>query len=970
MPRRFGSLSLGFRTIVTRLRSQPAVFMSIAVALLVASLLAGASPRLLEEVSKDDLLATVVEPPPSQRDIRVERQGRLGPGPRDDPMLAVRRVGDSFLESEIPPAVAAVVSDHFYLVDSPRFSVIPLPGEEPPHPFPMTIEYRYQEDIEDNMRLTSGSFPAPREPVTILMGDECPDDAAQLDRLRELLEAGGDETTEDLDCQLEDVPVYEIAVTAETADAMGLGVDRMMLLIPDGRDPLFFGISGESLRYRMAMVVSGIVELTDPSLEYWYGDVTLHRPAIQENADLRIIFATGVMSPEAYGDMLRTTGQAGRSYVWRYLIDPERVADSDVRALLSELIPFQVNNRAAITRPTDLSVVTQLPQLLNAHLDQRAQTVALLSIGLAGLAGVVLAVVTLLAVLMTDRQRRGLVLVRNRGASTGQLSMTRFYEALMIAAPAAALGYYAAAVATPGTGYLTPYRFVVGLCAAAVAMMVAAALPLLTRRLGLLQREPATRPRASARRTVAEVLVVVVALGSIVLLRRRGESDAPVDLGQIDFLLAFTPLMIGVASGLMALRVYPHFISLASWIAAKTRGPVGFVGFRRLLGSSAASRLPLAIILICVAASSFSATVSSTLATGQVASSWQVVGSDYAVKGFGPNVSLPNSIDFAEIAGGTTPVFATTFGGARAEGDVMSAVVDVMAVEADLYHDHVLGSPGYVAMPEELTSQPAGAGIGTDPSPLPVLVSEVWPSEFKPSVGDVFTLDLGRLQPRVRVVGTRGRYPDMPTDRPFVVMDLGSLRAFSEFPLSPTVAYLRGSESSETAMSEILSEQAPSARLVSRYEYLREVRGDPFVRWAGAGLRVLFLFAAVFAVVSAVAAVALGSARRMRDFGYLKTLGLETRQAAQMTVIENLPPVVLGSVFGVLVGVGTALILDPSIELDAFTGGVVPTAIEASPADLVLTGGSLLVALTVAVATFVLVSRRQDLGHTLRVGDE
>jgi hypothetical protein len=89
-----------------------------------------------------------------------------------------------------------------------------------------------------------------------------------------------------------------------------------------------------------------------------------------------------------------------------------------------------------------------------------------------------------------------------------------------------------------------------------------------------------------------------------------------------------------------------------------------------------------------------------------------------------------------------------------------------------------------------------------------------------------------------------------------------------------------------------------------------------------------------------------------------------------MTVIENVPPVVLGTLLGVLVGVGTALILDPSIELDAFTGGVVPTAIAANPADLVVIAGSLLVALMVSMASFVLVSRRQDLGRTLRVGDE
>ena len=37
--------------------------------------------------------------------------------------------------------------------------------------------------------------------------------------------------------------------------------------------------------------------------------------------------------------------------------------------------------------------------------------------------------------------------------------------------------------------------------------------------------------------------------------------------------------------------------------------------------------------------------------------------------------------------------------------------------------------------------------IGTAERPMPAIVSSIWPRDFKLSVGDTFTLDMGRLQP-------------------------------------------------------------------------------------------------------------------------------------------------------------------------------------------------------------------------------
>ncbi|MGD2042544.1 MAG: hypothetical protein PVJ28_02775, partial [Acidimicrobiia bacterium] len=439
MAGRPGALSTGWRSIRRQLASEPAVVASIAIAVLITALLLAAGPRLLEQVSNEDLNATVSEPPPAQRNIRVEREVRIGPGPSDNPLGPIRGSGDGFAESAIPPAVSAVISDHYFVVDSPEFAVSPMPGESPPHPFDTFIRFRYQEHIEERLTLVEGTMPAPQDPVEMLVGAECPHDAADRDRLAELLaDSGPDEA---VDCTLEEVPHFQVVVSEQTSIDMGYGVGDMVVLRPDPSDRLFFGLSLQDLEYQLVLSISGIAEFSDPGEEYWYGDTSLHRPAIQENADLRIVFATGLTSPDDYRALLTATGMADRLYTWRHFVDPDLVQESDVHVLLSELIPFQLRYTGVVALPTEPRVITQLPELLDGHIEQREETVSVLSLSAAGLLSVAVSLIVLLGVLMTERQRGSVVLTRNRGASARQLTMSRVYEALLLTTPAAILGY-------------------------------------------------------------------------------------------------------------------------------------------------------------------------------------------------------------------------------------------------------------------------------------------------------------------------------------------------------------------------------------------------------------------------------------------------------------------------------------------------------------------------------------------------
>lgn len=962
---RSGAMTVGWKALWRQLMATPAVVIGISLSTLLAVFLLAAAPRLLELVADDDLRATVSEPEPAQRNIRVERLGRIGAGPPGDPFRSVRDTGDAFASSEVPPALGGVISGHYYLVDTPRFEVAAVPGEDLSHPFPVYLRYRYQEGIEDRVDLVTGQLPQTQEPVAILVGEGCPEDPDAQTQLIDELSAGG---TVEIECVLTEVPHFQVAVSASTAEAMGLEVGRRVVLTPDPTDRLVFGLSGDELDYRFVMSISGIIELDDVADEYWYGDPSLHQPAIRENADLRVIYATGLMGPDDYGPMLGVTGEAGRSYVWRHFVDPDLVVTAGADTLQAELTNFQLQYSAVSREPTDYTVVTQLGRLLDTHEAQRAQTVSLLSLSVAGLFAVVVSVVAVLSVLMTRRQHAAIVLARGRGASSGQMALTRFYGSLLLVIPAASAGYAVAAAVFPDTGSLVPYRVTVIMATLILLCLVGAGLNVFIAPLGLLRPSSLVAlPRGSTRRVVVEVLVIVVAAGSVLLLRRRGQAE-PSEAG-FDLLLAVAPTMVVLAVALLLIRVYPHLISALALLAAQARGLVAFVGLRRIRRMDFGSHLPLLAIVVCVATAAFASTLSTSIVSGQIATSWNHVGADYAVKGFGPDVALPRSIDFDTLGPWEHLAMGQSFADAIAISVSARHSADALAIDAPAYAELTSGTPGDIALPSFMFETP-GADAGTDADPVPVIVSDIWPGGFDLAPGDVFTLNLGP-QPLTAVVGeVRDRYPDIPPDRPFVVLSLAAMETALDGPAAPTVGYLSATEGSGSELAANLAEQAPSARLISRYEELAAVAGDPFIRWGVLGSSVVFWSAALFAVVAAISAFSILSAPRRRDLAYLRTVGLDSGQGLAVTLFEQLPGVLAGTVVGVAAGLLAAVALGPALDLTAFTGGLAPTAGAFDWLQLAVLTAGLIGALGLAVVMFSVVSRRDEVTTILRVGDQ
>ncbi len=90
-------------------------------------------------------------------------------------------------------------------------------------------------------------------------------------------------------------------------------------------------------------------------------------------------------------------------------------------------------------------------------------------------------------------------------------------------------------------------------------------------------------------------------------------------------------MLIGLAVGLLTVRLYPLPLQAAGWFADGWRGMVPAFGLRRAARTGDVGSLPLIVLLVTVAIGAFSSTIFVTVERGQSAAAWQEVGADLAV---------------------------------------------------------------------------------------------------------------------------------------------------------------------------------------------------------------------------------------------------------------------------------------------------------------------------------------------------
>jgi len=185
-----------------------------------------------------------------------------------------------------------------------------------------------------------------------------------------------------------------------------------------------------------------------------------------------------------------------------------------------------------------------------------------------------------------------------------------------------------------------------------------------------------------------------------------------------------------------------------------------------------------------------------------------------------------------------------------------------------------------------------------------------------------------------------------------------------------TVVYLRGPEAETERLAASLDETAGLTRLSSRYEVLAGVADDPFATWVDRGLVIIFYLAMAFGIVASLSLLTVTASRRRRDLGYLRTLGLTSRQAMMITTLEQVPPLVVATLVGAATGGVVARLLAPALDIESFTGGLLAARIVVGPLAILGVSGVMVALLAVAVISFVAATRDEEYGRLLKVGDE
>jgi len=915
--------------VLRRLRVERGLAALVFVVVAMTSFGVAAGPRLFNRVVDDGLRYEATHATAVQRNLRFSTVDRL-PAGLNDPFERIVSRGDG-LRAGLPRSIQHIVDAPRYTVDMTRFDLADTLR------LPTIVTFRQQDGVESEVSLLAGRWPAPAAPQA--------------------------------DADPADPPTFEIVMSDVSAAAIGVAVGDTLEAKADSTDPLLRNVFPRpDAPIRIALV--GTFTVRDPGAPLWFDDRSLAEVAIGGTEEHPVAYATALFAPAAYADLLRL--QLPVRYSWTLFVDVETLDAADVAELSQDLRKLRSTFTASVFgRPGTTALQTGLLGVVERYLGQRATTEAALSVAALGPAAVAIAAVGLIGVLVVRRRRPALALARGRGASGGQLLTAQLLEGLFVTVPAALVGLLAALAVVNARASELSSIGVLLVAFVATALLLLATWPVARRARRELERDDPPVFRLSPRRLVFETLVIGLSLAAAWLLRERGllnESATGVVSG-FDPFLAASPVLIGLAVGLITIRLYPIPVRALGWWTARRRDLVPVLGLRALGRHPTAGYLPLLILMLTMAIGTLSSVLRVSVERSQDEVSWQEVGADFriesvAARSLGPEIA-PRPVGGVEaVAAGFTLAETPLTTGPGTFTTLFLEAVDPTAYDAVL-----AGTPAARPLSTWFSATPTGNTAGTLDDPIPAVVStKLALGSPTLGAGDLFELKVSGRPITFRVVERLDAFPGIKIGRPFVVAPLGSIVAASGGnPVLPTVYFVRGPAALDEGLREAV---AGAAVVVSRHDRYAAMHDAPLVAAVGGGFAVALVVAAAYAVLAVVAVSVLHAQRRSREAAFLRTLGLTDRQVGLLTVVEQGLPLVFALLTGVLLGLALAWLVAPGIDLAAFSSPGVPVIIQVDWTSVVAASALVVAVVAVAVAISSWFALRHDIGRALRIGEE
>lgn len=874
----------------TRLRTAPGAAAALAVLVLVTAFLAAAFPRAVDAYETKGLRHDILTADAGRSAVEIARPQpglEIPQAQRDAEVRSpeLSRVGNALLKA-LPAPLQADTSSVAYGVRTTKPAVANEPWLPRPEEVPPKLTYVAQAGLKEHATLASGTWPTTPEEVT------------------------------------SDSREVRGAVTEETAAELKVKVGATITLLTAAQDPI-------------TVTITGIVAPRDPRGSYWSADPLLRTPSLvlDTSSPFQQHYWTGtVLLAEDAGPALLSTA-AEPSLFWRFPPDPGRLTGPDSARLESVIASLESGPGLLKVREIagdTATVSTGLGHIVEANTRMRDAISPVIAVAALGIGSVAAVVLLMTGALIGARRRSELALMRSRGGSLRGIGGRLLAETAVTVLPASALGLLLA-VLVVGEGRWWPGA----LAATGVGLLVCVALPVRTTLQHIRPtlhgaREDMVSARPSRRRTVAELTLLVLAVGAVTALRRRGTSAE----GGTDLLVSAAPVLVALIAALVLVRLYPLPLRLAARPMARLRGAIGFLSLARAGRSSAGGALPLLALLLALATAAFGGSVIAGIGDARDDAALASVGADARISGMSERATLPDrlirtvgdldgvrdaapvrveySVTMPEaVAGGgarnagSDDTDAGTGGDAESAGKAALVGVDP-ASYARLARTH--GLPAFPAARLKASGPSAPLPKGAKPGPervLPAIASPALAARLGKEPRAIWTLS-GSF--KVQVVGTTARAAAVsPTN--FLIVNSASLEQ-----KAPTTLLLAGTPDPgklRAAVGESGKEFVVQLRSEERARYVN----TPMQAGAGRIYLAAVAAGAGYALLAVLLSLLQTAPERKTLLARLRTMGLTTGQGRRLLAFEATPQALLAAGGGLFTGWATIALLSPGVDL-------------------------------------------------------
>jgi len=430
----------------------------------------------------------------------------------------------------------------------------------------------------------------------------------------------------------------EVAISQRGAQAAGLKVGQSLRMVEDfdtcarevpseDRPPPPPCTPVAGIRYTFEAKITALVEPLSDNDPFWVTVTDEYFAPFRLLPDMGPILP--MFTPEE--TLLQSFAADHPGYqartAWHSFADPtvlsrtnfER-ARADLRALYDEFEPLGGASFSPLTTVLD-------NYRESANYQQAPLTILLLEVS-----AVALFYVTLVALIIVERQSDEIALLRSRGATTIQVGAMYVLEGLIIGIPCILAAPLLAAAATavlgltptfervnggdmlPTTIPLSAFSFAALGVALSIAVLLVPAI-LVARRSAVARRREQARPGVSFfQRYYLDVALAGVAGLLLFELRERGTVFQPSSSGGVtsDPLLLASPAILMLAAAAILLRFYPMVLRLGARLFGRKASPALAVGLWQVARSPANSARLALLLMMAVAVGTFAASYSAT----------------------------------------------------------------------------------------------------------------------------------------------------------------------------------------------------------------------------------------------------------------------------------------------------------------------------------------------------------------------